>query len=166
MIINLLRDVQLRGAMFEDGARVLLRHKNENNFVFCVNKFDSLIEIVDKYRLNCSLVQDAFSFFYVNKCLCDLVEFVVDDTTARNVLKINFYDVKTRRLDSERKYFETCVSNHDFMKNMQSKGFNVFIMSIILFENWEFSFNVHEYASVFLRIYDSTNKKTVDFQRK
>ena len=135
MIINLLRDVHLRGAIFEDGARILLIRKNKNNFIFCVNKFDSLNEIVNKYRLNCSHIKESFSYFQVNPCLCDLVEFVIDNTISRNVLKINFYDVKTRRSDSERKYFEACVSNHDFMKKMQSMEFGVFIVSILLFEN-------------------------------
>ncbi|MFA6073232.1 MAG: hypothetical protein WC758_03915 [Candidatus Woesearchaeota archaeon] len=166
MIINLVTDTHLRGAVFEDGARILLRRELENNFIFCVKKFDSLIEIVDKYRLNYQSIKEEFSFFRVNPCLCDLVEFVLDNTSSRNIIKINFYDVKTRYFNSKRKYFDACISNHEFMKKMQSSGFGVFIASIILFDKWNFSFNIHNYESVFLKIHDSTTKKIVDYQRK
>jgi len=164
MINNLITDTHLRGAIFEDGTRILLRRQCKNNFIFCVNKFDSLIEIVDKYKLNCNHIKDSFSFFQVNPCLCDLVEFIIDNTVSRNVIKINFYDVKTKDFYSKRKYFDACVSNHEFMKQMKKLGFDVFIVSIILFDNWKFSFNIHEYNSVFLKVHDSTTKKIIDFQ--
>ena len=165
MIVNFLRDVHLRGAVFEDGARILLRRENKNNFIFRVCNFNSLFEIVEKYRFNCDAVADAFSYFSVNRCLCDLVEFVVDDVSSRNVLSINFYEVKSRRSDSKRKYFENCLSNHNFMSEMKKRGFGVFIVSCVLFDNWCFSFNVYVYDSVLMRVYDSSLNKTVLFLR-
>lgn len=165
MIVDFLRDVQLRGAVFEDVARILIRRANSNNFIFRVSNFDSLFEIVEKYRFNCEKIKEAFSFFSVNRCLCDLVEFVVDNVSDRNVMGVNFYEVKSRRFDSKRKYFETCLSNHNFMVEMKERGFGVFIISLVLFDNWKFSFKFYVYDSVLLRVYDSSLNKTVFFQR-
>lgn len=165
MIVDFLRDVHLRGAVMEDGARILLRRMNENNFIFRVTNFDSLFEIVEKYRLDCSNIMSSFSFFRVNRCLCDLVEFVVDDTSSRKVLTINFFEVKSRRSNTKRKYFENCLSNHDFMMKMKEFGFGTFVVSLVLFDNWHFSFNVYLYDSVLMRVYDSSQNKTVMFLR-
>ncbi|MFP4567566.1 MAG: hypothetical protein ACLFN8_01350 [Candidatus Woesearchaeota archaeon] len=165
MIVDFRRDIHLRGAVFEDVARILLRRRNENNFIFRVCNFDSLFEIVKKYRFNCSGIKDVFSFFSVNRCLCDLVEFVVDNVESRNVLKINFYEVKSRRQDAKRNYFESCLSNHNFMVDMKNRGFGVFVISLVLFDDWRFSFNVYDYGSVLFRVYDSQRNKTVLFQR-
>jgi hypothetical protein len=165
MIINFSRDYSLRGAIFEDLARILIRRQNNNNFIFRVINFDSLSEIIKKYRLNCDNVKELISFFEVNKCLSDLVEFVLDDVNSRNILKINFYEVKTRNFNSKRKYFETCLSNHKFMKEMISLKCDVYLISIILFEDWRFSFNLYDYDSTFLRVYNSVTNKTEFFTK-
>jgi hypothetical protein len=165
MLLNLTREVSIRGAVFEHGSLILLRRQNKNNFIFLVKRFDTLFEIVDKYRFDCSQVQDLVNFVGRNGCFCDLVEFVVDDILSRKVLKLNFYEVKTRRCDSKRKYFETCLSNHDFMIKVSNLSAGTFLVGLILFEDWRFSFNVHVYSDTFLRVYDSSEKKTVFFSR-
>lgn len=166
MLLNLVHEITVRGAVFEHGSLILLRRRNKNNFVFLVKRFDSLFEIVDKYRFDCSAVSDLVNFVNCNGCLCDLVEFVVDDVLSRKVVKLNFYEVKTRRFDTKRKYFETCLSNHEFMCNVSGFGAGTFLVGLILFENWRFSFNVHDYGDTFLRVYDSAMNKTCFFSRK
>ena len=166
MLLNLISEVTVRGAMFEHGSLILLRRKNKNNFIFLVKRFDSLFEIIDKYRFDCSEIKDLVGFVQSCGILCDLVEFVVDDIISRKVLNLNFYEVKTRRHDSKRKYFETCFSNYEFMKNVSIRGSGVFLVGILLFEAWRFSFNVHDYNDTFLRVYYSSENKTVFFSRK
>ncbi len=165
MLLNLVREVTVRGAVFEHAALILLRRLNKNNFIFLVKRFDSVFEIVDKYRFDCSQVEELVNFVNFNGARCDLVEFVVDDNISRKVLAINFFEVKTRRHDTKRKYFETCLSNHDFMKKVYGLGANVFLVSVLLFEDWRFSFNIHNYNDTFLRVYDSSDNKTVFFSR-
>ena len=165
MLLNLVREVTVRGAVFEHGSLILLRRMNKHNFIFLVKRFDSLFEIIDKYRFDCSGVKELVNFVQSSGILCDLVEFVVDDVVSRRVLRLNFYEVKTRRHDSKRKYFETCLSNHEFMKNVFNFGAGVFLVGILLFEDWRFSFNVHDYNDAFLRVYDSSENRTVFFSR-
>ncbi len=165
MLLNLVREVTVRGAVFEHASLILLRRLNKNNFIFLTKRFDSLFEIVEKYRFDCSAVRDLVNFVQANGILCDLVEFVVDDVISRKVSVINFYEVKTRRFDTKRKYFETCLSNHEFMLDVSSRGGKTFLVGILLFEDWRFSFNVHVYEDTFLRIYDSSENKTICFSR-
>jgi hypothetical protein len=162
MILNLLKELTVRGVVFERGCLILLRRRNKNNFIFLTKRFDSIHEIITKYRFNCILVKDLISFVDDNFG-CDIIEFVIDSVSSRAVLKINFYEVKTRRFDAKRKYFETCLSNYEFMTNSSSSG--IFLISCVLFKNWDFSFNVYDYADVLIRVYNSVENKTVFFSR-
>lgn len=165
MILNLVREISVRGAVFEHGSLILLRRRNKNNFIFLTKRFDSIIEIIHKYRFNCSKIQDLVDFVNGDKFRCDLIEFVVDNVEDRTVLKLNFYEVKTRRFDSRRKYFETCLSNHKFMTNVLNFNAGTFLIGLILFEDWRFSFNVNNYSETFIRVYNSVENKTVFFTR-
>ncbi|MCF7871934.1 hypothetical protein K9L97_02775 [Candidatus Woesearchaeota archaeon] len=166
MIKNLKNDYQLRGRAFEHIARTLLRRERKNNFIFDTKQFDSFEEIKTKYRLKITKdLKDIETYFKTNQIKTDLIEFILNNKTDRIIEKINFYEVKTRKHDSKRKYYETCLSNHEFIETMQNKNYECFIISIILFENWTFSFKLHQYNEVLLRIYDSTIKKTIGFTK-
>jgi len=51
MIVNLNKEHNLRGYVFENISRVLVRRERKNNFIFLVNRYDTLEEIASKYRL-------------------------------------------------------------------------------------------------------------------
>lgn len=165
MLLNLSREISIRGAVFEHGSLILLRRKNDNNFIFLKKRFDSLSEIIEKYRFDCSRIQPLVDYVQSKGILCDLIEFVVDEVASRIVLSINFYEVKTRRHDTKRKFFETCISNHEFMSGVKKFGGNTFLVSIIVFDDWNFSFNVYDYDKTLLRVYDSAANKTLFFSR-
>jgi len=165
MKINLLYDYPLRGSTLENTARILLRRKNGHNFIFCCRHFDSIDELIDKYRLDCSNVLDAVNDLRCNGLHSDLIEFYVDDKSTRKVLKINFYDVKSRMIESQFKYFEMCVSDYEFMKNIRELGCGAYIISMLLFENWRFDFEIYPLNIARIRVYDSSVKKTMFFTR-
>jgi len=52
MLKNLSNDYNLRGYSFEYISRILLRRERKNNFIFMMVRFDSIDEILRKYRLN------------------------------------------------------------------------------------------------------------------
>ncbi len=170
MIKHMLNNLNLRGPIFENVAMYLIRRAHNNNFVFRLRNFDSFIDLVLKYRLNMVNFKQLETHLTANECKADLVEFMFENNLGsedRLVVKIIFYDVKSRRQNTRRKYFEECLSNHEFLCIMRDKfGCEIKIASIILFENWRFSFNTYAYEDVFLRIYDSQDKKTVNFQKK
>ena len=164
MIKNLIFDVQLRGAVFEFVARILVRRDKHNNFIFQCSQFSSFDEIVDKYRLDCSKIGRLKDFLKKNKMRSDLIEFRLNNFKERLIEEILFYDVKTRKSNSKRKYFESCLSVHEYMKSL-SRDYDckTFVVSIMLFEDWRFSFNIHRYEETLLRVYNSITKKTLFF---
>jgi len=169
----MLNTLNLRGPIFETVAKNLLRRSHKNNFIFRINSFDSFEEITKKYHLNLQRFSDLENFLKTHKCRTDLVEFVLDKsllkstTNNRIVEKVIFYDVKSRRQNTQRKYFEECISNHEFIILMKDKfECDTKIVSIILFENWRFSFNEFNYNDVLLRVYNSQEKKTLFFSKK
>lgn len=160
MLKNLIGDVSLRGYSFEYISRILLRREKKNNFIFQLTRFDNVEEIIKKYRLNTSKLKN-FQKLLSQPIRCDLIEFKLNNNKERIVEEISFYDVKTRKNESERKYFETCLSNAKFMKKASDLGFKTFCISIITFEDWRFSFNIYPYKKVYLRVYNSVSKKTI-----
>ena len=163
MKMNLLFDYPLRGYTLENMARIILRRKNNHNFIFCCQHFDSVEEITTKYRLDCTNVAVIINELNCNGLKSDLIEFILDDNISRKVIKINFYDVKSRLFNTQRKYSEMCISNYEFMQNLKSLGCGVFVVSILLYENWCFDFEIFDLDKIVLRIYDSAAKKTVFF---
>jgi hypothetical protein len=163
MRMNLLFDYPLRGYTIENMARIILRRKKDNNFIFCCQHFDSVDEIINKYRLECSNVTLIVNDLNRNGLKSDLIEFVLENISSRKVLGINFYDVKSRLFNTLRKYSEMCISNYEFMQNFKSLGCQVFVISVLLYENWCFDFEIYELDNISLRIYDSSAKKTLFF---
>ncbi len=163
MKINLLNDYPLRGATLENTARILLRRRNEHNFIFCCRQFDSVDDIITKYKLDCTNVMPAVNELLCNGLHSDLIEFYIEDKINRKVLSINFYDVKSRIIQSPYKYFEMCVSDYDFMAHIQKFGCQTSIISMLLFENWRFDFEVYNFNRARIRVYDSSANKTLFF---
>lgn len=155
MEVNLLREHNLRGYGFEHLARMLLRRRNMNNFIFNIIYFDSLEEIVNKYRLKIDFDVD---FIINNWGKGDLIEFVLDNVYDRNVRKINFYDVKTQTKVNLRDYFEFCKSDEVFYKKCINNDFDVFVVSIVLNGCWKFLLSVIAFVDCKKRIYSNFGK--------
>jgi len=76
--------------MFEHVARILLRRKNHNNFIFCCKSFDSIDEITSKYRLDTLGIRPVIEYLKKSGLKTDLVEFELDNVDDRIVKKIIF----------------------------------------------------------------------------
>jgi hypothetical protein len=163
MKINLLYDYPLRGSTLENTARILLRRRNKHNFIFCCRQFDSIDEIITKYKLDCSKITLAVNDLRCNGLHSDLIEFYMEDKINRIVLNISFYDVKSRIIQSPFKYFEMCISDYEFMNHIQKLDCNAYIISILLFEDWRFDFEIYAFNKARIRVYDSSEKKTLFF---
>lgn len=164
MRINLLSDYPLRGATLENMARMLLRRNNDNNFIFGCRNFDSIDEIICKYRLDCSAIATIVDELRCNGVHSDLIEFCFEDMIDRKITRINFYDVKSRIIQSPFQYFEMCVSDYEFFERERVLGCGVFIVSLLLFENWCLDFAIYDFHKARIRVYDSAAKKTVLFK--
>lgn len=153
MIVNLLSEPQLRGYMLEYVAKVLLRRSTKNNFIFLVQQFDSVGEIISKYRLDCSGLPAQADFLMSGRCRADIIAFTVDSVTARKVTGIQLYDVKSTIHSARKEYFEYCVSNHEYAKCALGNGLGVFVVSLVLFEQWKLIFNIFSFEKVSVRRY-------------
>lgn len=160
MLKNLSRDFQLRGYSFEYIAKVILRRHNKNNFIFQACLFDSLTELITKYKLNIpqqlkGIIE--FANLFWNKF--DLIEFCLDDTNNRNIRNVEFYEIKTKYFKVNRDYYEFCKSNYNFSIELLNK-FNkrIKIISIILFEDWRFSINIYDFDENKIRVYSNFKK--------
>jgi len=163
MIVDFLFDYQLRGRIFEHVARILVRRRNGNNFIFVCSAFDSIDEIIAKYRLDCCRFEGVVRFLSRNGLKSDLIEFVLDDSVGRVVSAINFYDVKSRLYNSVRDYSEMCISNFEFLCDAEKMGCGAFVAPITIFRNWRFDLSVEKFKGFHLRVYDSQEKKTLFF---
>lgn len=154
MITNLWDEPNLRGYAFEYIAKVMLRRARGNNFIFIIRQFDSIQELLGKYRL---VPKNEFSDFfeYLSKewNRCDLMEVMLSNKDDRIIKDIVVYDVKSKIWNVKRDYYEFCESNYRFMKKCASLGIQINIISIIIYNNWRFSFSVIPFDKVKLRIY-------------
>jgi hypothetical protein len=91
--MNLLSDINLAGYTFEFAAKILLRRFRRNNFIFQINQFRDMAEIVSKYNLDIRTHQ----WLCERKIRADLIEFIFDDLKTRLVKEIKLYDVKVSR---------------------------------------------------------------------
>jgi len=159
MIYNLLHEYNLRGYSFEYISRIILRRTNNNNFIFQLSNFDSIDELLNKYRLKVTEHHEAFIEFMRQEWnRFDLIEFELNSVNeTREILNIIVYDVKSKNNTVERNYFEFCESNFKFMKRCSKFNIMTKIISIVLFENWKFSFNVFDFEKVPKRIYSRAN---------
>lgn len=154
MLKNLSLDYNLRGYTFEYLARIMLRRKNRNNFIFQMCRFDSINEIITKYKLKISPKVAKLVFLLEKEWnKCDLIEFEFEDNVNREIENIILYDVKTKYFSVDRKYFEFCESNYKFMRKCSELNFSTKIISMVLFENWRFSFNISDFEKAPKKIY-------------
>ena len=149
----------LRGYGFEYISKILLRRQQKNNFIFQMCLFDSVDEILKKYRMSFNeSLSDKIGFLKNNWNRCDLVEFEL--TSKREIIEIRLYEVKTKHMNAKKPYFEMCQSNYIAM-NQATKELNipVFFASIIMFENWRFSLNCIPYKNGKIRTFTHYKEK-------
>lgn len=156
MIINLNKEHNLRGYAFEYISRVLMRRHQENNFIFLVNRYDSLEEITSKYRLTFKEKEQA-NWLSAHWGKGDLIEFVCEKE-KREVEQIIIYEVKTKKHGVKRRYFEVCKSDQVFFEECKQKGIPVRIASVMIFEDWRFSMNIYPYENARVRTYSNFKK--------
>ena len=157
MILNLKNQINLRAVLFEDLAKILIRQKTSNNFIFMTRRFDDIDEIIIKYRFDVNNMElKLIKFLNNNLHRIDLVEFVLDNVESRIVKNLIFYEVKTKTYRNISKY-DVCRSSSETYKYLISMGFNVLLISFILFEDWRYSFNIHKLKLGKLRIYSRYN---------
>lgn len=150
-------DFSLRGYSFEYIAKILIRRNNNNNFIFQTCQFDSIREILTKYKLKPSeKTKSIVEYLEIEWNRCDLLEFILDD--ARNIENIIFYEVKTKINTAKRKYFELCQSNKSFLDFIATKGYTAYLVSIILYERWRFSLNCIPYEKAEIVSYTNYKK--------
>lgn len=144
MLKNLKFDYNKRAVVFEELSKVLVRNKRKNNFIFRTNYFETLDEICNKYRFDISSL-DKGLLYYLNQMLSniDLIEFVINNKDERFVEKLIFYEVKTKN-NSNTSKFDICASSYNTYSYLKERGFDVKVVSFIIFEDWKFSFNIHD----------------------
>lgn len=160
MIVDLLDEYNLRGYGFEYIGRVLLRRKRDNNFIFLINRFDGVEEIIQKYKFDVSDVSTEKMRFLSDTWKGDVIEFVLSDKEKRLVKDICLYEIKTMRNTSKRKCYEICLTDYLFYKKAEKLGIFVSFVSITLFEDWRFSFNIYDFWKTLLRVRNSKTKQT------
>jgi len=161
MITELSSDYPLRGYAFEYISRILLRQKRNHNFIFQASRFDNIEEIISKYRL---IINNKFKkiseFISKNWNKFDLIEFELSNKESRIVENIFMYDVKTKFHKRKIDYYEMCHSNYEFAKEIKSLfDISIYIISIIIYENWRFSFNMIDFTKVKIKPYTRFRKK-------
>lgn len=161
MLKRLDNDYNLRGYSFEYIARILLRRQNNNNFIFLSSRFDDLNEILIKYKLqtNNNSTKDILSYINQNWNRFDIIEFKLNNKEERIIENINIYEVKTKFHTINKNYFEFCISNYKFCHDILLKyNIDIKIISMTLFENWKFSFNIKKFSSSNIKLYSNFKK--------
>lgn len=115
---NLSKPGNLRGYSFEYVVKVMLRRAHKNSFIFQMCFFDSIDELLLKNRLKYDLVQPIIEYMRLEWGRTDLIEFVLDSKENRNILKINFYDIKNQNQSISSDFFQICLSNNKFLDGM------------------------------------------------
>ncbi len=69
-----------------------------------------------------------------------MIELILDNKDSRNLKDIKFYEIKTKNHSNKLKY-DMCMSSYDTYEYLFSLGYEIFLVSIVLFDNWNFSFN-------------------------
>ena len=151
MIISLWKEPNLRGHAFEFIAKAILRREKNNNFIFTTSIFDSIDEILTKYRLVPDPKLDTF-IDYLRKewKRCDILEFLHENRVIKN---IKVYDAKTKIHSVKRDVYEFCKSNFMFFNRCESFSIETYIISIIIFENWRFSYSIRPFSECKVREY-------------
>jgi hypothetical protein len=154
MIFRLDNDYNLRAYSFEYIAQIMLRRTRQNNFIFQVVRFDSLDEIISKYRIVFpDSFKDAKEMISKYWGKFDILELVLNNVDSREVTSIVCYEVKTKFMTAYVKSFYACISNDEFMRKISGiPGCVSNVVSIMLFENWKFSFNIYSYSDIKVRL--------------
>lgn len=167
MLYNLSYEYNLRGYAFEYISKITLRRQNKNNFIFQLSGFDSINEIINKYKLKITEKYEEFvNYLNIEWNKCDIIEFRINNKDERIVNEIIMYEVKTKFHKVERDYFEFCLSNHKFMKKCKEYNIPTKVISIILFEDWRFSFNILEFEKCRKRVYSQFKRLNNNLNNK
>lgn len=153
MILNIKKDIGSRAVLFENLAKILIRRQLKNNFIFMTRRFDSFDEIILKYKLNISKLNSSLiNFLNKNFYAIDLIAFDLNNKKSRNVIDIFFYEVKTKNVSNKSK-LDICFTSLNTYKHLKKEGFRTFLASFILFEDWRYSFNIHNLNLNNFRLY-------------
>ena len=145
MIFDLKKSILLRGLTFEVISEYVLRKEKCNGFIFRTKRFANLNVLLDYYKLDASKIKNiGLLESYYNSV--DLIEFVLDDFKNRAINSIVLYEVKTKNNDRP-KPIDIAKSCHNRFLELSSSGFETKIIFISIFENWKFSFNIHDYQT-------------------
>ena len=143
-------------------CRILLRRQNNNNFIFQLNRFDDIDEIIIKYKIKVpEYFKPVIEFMKKEWNRCDLIEFIFDNKINRKIIDLNFYEVKSKIYYVKRNYFEQCLSNYKFMNKIKNEfNLKTYIISVFVYDSWRFSFNIISYENQKIRVYSRFNKTT------
>ena len=153
MMKNLKTDVNKRGVIFEELARMYLRNENNNNFIFCTRNIDNMKEFANKYRFDFSKISLSIMDFLDKKLKkVDLIEFLLSDKDSRVVENFVFYEVKSKtQINKER--FDMCESSFNAYSFLQENNLSCNLVSFVLFDDWKYSFKVHDLDLLAFRKY-------------
>ncbi len=144
MIINFKQDQSRRSVLFENLAKLLIRKEKNNNFIFITRNFNFFNEIVLKYKLNIKeLNPKIIELFEKRITSVDLIEFKLKDKYSRIVNEIILYEVKTKISNNKYRY-DICLSSFETYHKAQVLNIETKLISFVLFENWRYSFNIHD----------------------
>jgi hypothetical protein len=149
----------MRGCLFENVAKIILRRIQKHNYIFLTRQFDSLQQIVDRYKLKInSDMKPTMSFIESNFSKSDILEFKIDEEKV--IHKILVYDAKTKYFTIKRDYFEFCKSNFEFLIQLQDiYNITVKVVSITLYKSWSCSVAVKDFDRNNTRVYTYHKKK-------
>ena len=156
--LNLVSDINLCGYTLEFMAKILLRRMRKNNFIFQLNQFANMQEIITKYRLDIAAQQ----WLLTQKIRADIIEFVFNDLATRKVSEIKLYEVKVNRRDVV--VPDVTSASYDFYNWVtQNKFATVDFFLIQIHSNWNFEWQIVSFSNVksHLHIYTSNWKKNV-----
>lgn len=143
--------------MLEYAARVILRRQRSNNFIFLTSRFDSIDEILVKYRISIpGFLEEKIDLFRQEWRRCDIVEFLLSDKDSRILQDIVVFEVKSKFKSVKRNYFEMCFSGARFFRRCQELNIDSYILSVVLLNNWFLAVNLLPFSKVSVRTYSNS----------
>ena len=161
MIVNMKQDYSLRGYSLEYTSRIMLRRIMKNNFIFQTCRFDTLTEIISKYRIKAidKTIINLLKFLSINWNKFDLIEFNLNNKEERILIDINRYEVKTKTLNTKNTPHEVCLSNFKFFNELKNNYFKqIILISVVLLENWTFSLGISIFDLSKVKVYSRYKK--------
>lgn len=134
-----------------------LRHQEKNNFIFQINRFDGIDEILKKYNITITKQVEKQTRLLQQEWKGDLIELRLID--GRKLVEYRLYDVKTVYETAKKNYFEMCESDLKFFTRAQEENISCFLISIVLFKDWKFSFNSLPWKKEIIRKYSNYEKE-------